>query len=225
MGKVAVIALVAFSISGAYYTLDRNQQTLETEARISDHQYEVLAREAALTGFSLARQRLADSYTAWEYSGEAQSGDYEVTITVNGDLARVVSVGTVMGTEGLPLSYRVIAEFDGKTGVQYQPEAPEFLQYALISEQSINLGGSVSSHVYLQGEEGSELNANIHTNSDLSINGNRVAVEGFGTYYGTASASPARALETSFEPNYQPVEGPTSYQVSEKVEMPNYDAA
>ncbi len=224
MGKVAVIALVAFSISGAYYTLDRNQRTLDTEARISDHQYEVLAREAALTGFSLARQRLADSYTSFEASGESQSGEYDVSITVSGDLAKVTSVGTVMGTDGLPLSYTILAEFDGATGVQYQPEAPEFLQYALISEQSINLGGSVSSHVYLEGEEGSELNANIHTNADLSINGNRVRVEGYGTFYGTVSASPARAVDTSFDPNYEPIEGPSVYQVDEKVEMPNYDA-
>ncbi len=225
MGKVAVIALVAFSISGAYYTLDRNQRTLDTEARISDHQYEVLAREAALTGLAVARQKLADSYTAFTESGHTQTADYAVNAVVNGNHARVTSVGTVQGTDGLPLQYRVIAEFDGAPGSEYAEEPPEFLKYALISEQNINLGGNVSSEVYLQGEEGSKLNANMHTNGDLSINGNRVQVEGYGTYYGTVSASPAKALDTSFDPNYAPTEGPSVYQVDEKVDMPNYDAA
>jgi hypothetical protein len=224
MGKVAVIAFVAFSLSGAYYTLNRNQQTLATSARVSDHQYEVLAREAALTGLSVARSKLAGSFSSTSFSGHTGSGDYAVTVTVAGGSSRIISTGNVIGSDGVPLSYRVQAEFEGVAGSSYAPEAPEFLQYALISEQSINLAGHVSTEVYLQGEDGSLLNANVHTNADLSIHGGRVAVEGYGSYYGTASGT-GNALETSFNPNYAPTEQDALYQVTEPVEVPNYDAA
>ena len=224
MGKVTVIALVAFSLSGAYYSLHRNQRTLETSAKVSDHQYEVLAREAALTGLSVARSKLSGTFSSGTYSGHAASGDYAVNATVSGDHAKILSVGKIVGSEGVPLKYRVQAEFEGVAGKSYAPEAPEFLQYALISEQSINLAGHVSTEVYLQGEEGSLLNANVHTNADLSINGGRVRVEGYGSYFGTASGT-GNSLETSFQPNYAPTEGETVYQVDEKIEMPNYDAA
>ncbi len=224
MGKVTVIALVAFSLSGAYYSLHRNQRTLETSAKVSDHQYEVLAREAALTGLSVARSKLSESFTSGTYTGHSSSGHHHVTATVTGDHAKIVSTGKVTGTDGLPLKYRVLAEFEGVSGKSFAPEAPEFLQYALISEQDVNLAGHVSTEVYLQGDEGSLLNANVHTNGNLTIHGGRVVVEGFGTYYGTADGT-GKSLETSFQPNYQPTEGPTHYQVDEPVEMPNYDAA
>ncbi|NNE48203.1 MAG: hypothetical protein HKN37_16245 [Rhodothermales bacterium] len=224
MGKVTVIAFVAFSLSGAYYTLNRNQQTLETSARVSDHQYEVLAREAALTGLSVARSKLSGSFSSTSFSGHTGSGDYAVTATVAGGSSRIISTGNVIGSDDVPLSYRVQAEFEGVAGSSYAPEPPEFLQYALISEQSINLAGHVSTEVYLQGEDGSLLNANVHTNADLSIHGGRVSVEGYGSYYGTASGT-GKSLETSFNPNYAPTEQDALYQVPEPVEVPNYDAA
>jgi hypothetical protein len=224
MGKVTVIALVAFSLSGAYYSLHRNQRTLETSAKVSDHQYEVLAREAALTGLSVARSKLAGTFSGGTYSGPAASGQYTVNTTVSTNYAKILSVGEIISSDDLPLKYHVQAEFEGVSGTSYAPEPPEFLQYALISEQSINLAGHVSTEVYLQGEEGSLLNANVHTNADLSISGGRVSVEGYGSYYGTATGT-GHSLETAFQPNYAPTEGDALYQVDEPVEMPNYDAA
>ena len=225
MDKAILILVAVFTVTGAFYSLRTNQDMLGTSKRVSDHQYGALAREAAINGLNFARQSLADSYTGFEYTGDAPDGKYHVTATVVGELATVRSTGMITDTDGLPLSHRIIAVYDGKPGLQYQPAAPDFLQYALISEQTINLGGSVDSEVYLQGEEGSKLNANIHTNADLTVNGNRVRVEGYGSYFGNVSASPAGALETSFEPNYAPTEGPAVYQVDDKVEIPVYDAA
>ncbi|NNE34795.1 MAG: polymer-forming cytoskeletal protein [Rhodothermales bacterium] len=221
MGKVAVIALVAFSISGAYYTMDRNQRTLDTEAEISDHRYEVLAREAALTGLAIAKQGLADSFVPSAFTGEATNGDYDVDITVAADMATVNSVGSIMATKDVPLEYKVQASY--KVIVGALPPAPNFLKYALVSDESLELGGAVVTEVFVQGEEGAELNANMHTNKNLHVNGNKAFVEGFGTYRNSASSNPASALENTFDPNYWGAGTESVYSVDEDVVIPSFD--
>ncbi|MBT8399401.1 MAG: polymer-forming cytoskeletal protein [Rhodothermia bacterium] len=222
MGKVAVIALVAFSISGAYYTLDRNQRTLDTEARISDHQYEVLAREAALTGLAIAKQGLADSFVPTEFSGEASNGEYDVDITIAADMATVNSVGSILATDDLPLDYRVLAKY--KVVVAALPPAPSFLKYALVSDESLELGGAIVTEVFVQGEEGAELNANMHTNKSIHVNGNKAFVEGFGTYRDGATANPNNALDNTFQPNYWGAATDGVYMADEDVLIPTFDA-
>ncbi|NNE47561.1 MAG: hypothetical protein HKN37_12980, partial [Rhodothermales bacterium] len=161
MGKVAVIAFVAFSLSGAYYTLNRNQQTLETSARVSDHQYEVLAREAALDGTSLGRQSLADSFVPTTFNGQSPGAAFTTSIAVSGNRATITSIGQAVNTSGNPSQYEIVTEVVRQ--VVLPPTGPSWMEYAVISDGDLTLKGDIDA-IVVTGTNSNELNADIHTN-------------------------------------------------------------
>ena len=220
MGKVAVIALVAFSISGAYYSMHRNQRTLETSARVSDHQYHVLAREAALDGTSLARQALADSYVSTSFGGHSSEGSFSTTIAVNGNRAKTTSVGQATGAQGQPTYYEVVTEV--VRHVVLPPSAPPWMEYAVISEGDLALNGNVDALV-VSGSNTNELNANIHTNGTMTVLGNAVDVMGFGTYHVGVSGN-ENHVNGAFDPHYNPTGIDGHYQ-ADYVEIPEFDVS
>src|SRR5690625_7834962 len=88
MGKAALFAITAFTLMGAYYTLGSQRSMVGSADRLGGHQYEVVARNAAVTGYMQGRQGLAEAGT--------------------------FSVGTVQGTfEGA--SYQSSADWGGGT--------------------------------------------------------------------------------------------------------------
>ncbi len=223
MGKAALIAVVAFATMSTLYMNSSKRGMLRASEGVANHQYATLARSAAVNGVNLAKQALAESFTSQSFKGEFDRTEYAVAIQVAGNRAKVVSAATITNATGEESTYRIAAEFLSLSG-ELSP-TPNFARYALVTDETLNLGGSIVTEVFVQGEEGAELNANMHSNASLHINGDKVHVEGYGTYMDNASANPARALQGSFQPNYVAREGDTCYRASTEVAIPAFDSA
>jgi hypothetical protein len=222
MGKAAALAVIAFGILGTYYSTSTYQGVLQSNEEVAGHQYEVLARMAAMTGYNLASQRLTEGFGSDYFVGTHHPGKYTVTTTVSGTHAKIKSVGTVVSAEGDTASYTALAEFEQTSSAIIPEEAPVFMRYALFSEEDLELKGNVLGDILVTGTARSMLNANMHTNGYLRISGNSITVKGFGTYTKGATANPAKALLGSFEPNYNPANEPSAQQTA-AVEAPDFD--
>lgn len=221
MGKAAIISIIAFSVFGSYYFMGSKESMQEATSRVAVHQLEVAARGAALAGYNQAKQHLAESFSATSMSGTYEGGSYSASVTIAGGTATIEAVGAVPDAYGHNVQYKVQGVFKQELG-GLAAEPPPFMDYALLAEDDLHLQGNVLSEVLVVGEESNTLNANMHTNGSLSINGNAVDVQGFGTYVNTASASPSRALYNTFQPNYNP-DGETSAQRVDRVDIPAWD--
>jgi hypothetical protein len=184
---------------------------------LADKQYEVLSRNAALVGFNRARQALADSFTDQTLEGEDDGASYEVSVVVVGNRAVVNAVGSMAGARDAVVDYSIRADFARTLGPP-PPDPPQFMDFAILAEQNITLRGDFMGAIEIAGDEASELNANLHTNSDLIVKGNSARVAGFGTFALTGTGK----LAETFNPNYNPTGLNDSYQAA-RVEMPEVD--
>lgn len=222
MGKVAALAVIAFGIMATYYSTSTYQGIHESSGEVAELQHETLARLAALTGYNLASQRLAESFASGSFAGSNEYGTYNVSTTVAGSHASIRSVGVVFDADGDSVSYTTLAEFQQAPTAVVPDEPPLFMQYALFTEDDLYLKGNAMGDVYVTGNARSLFNANMHTNHDLRIDGNSVTVKGFGTFTGNGTANPVKALLGSFQPNYNPGGLATARQ-SPAVAAPDFD--
>lgn len=225
MGKAMMLIVAAFGMMGAFYMMGTRQGLAETDRQLAGHQYEVVARNAALAGYQRARQLLSeDYYNAGAFAGDFAGADYAVAIVRAGNKTTVTSTGEVQDSEGGTIAYRIEAQIERELVVTIAEEPPTFMQYALLTEKNLSLSGDVEADLYVQGGATNTLNANVHTNGNLTIKGNSVLVRGFGTYVGHASANPSNALLGSFQPYYNPTNAPTVSQAT-ALSIPGYDAS
>ncbi len=223
MGKAAIIIVTASVLLGSVYAFGAKEDVRSAEARLSTHQYEILARNAALAGYNMAKQELADDFATPSptSTGTYEGGDYDVSIALSGAIAKVKSTGTIAGPEGEEISFTVEAEIEKEMVSSVPDEAPPFMSYAMFAEDDLNLGGSLLYDLYVDGNEENTLNANMHTNGNLSLSGNAATVRGFGTYVGATSGS---HLTSAFDPYYNPTNDDVIQRVPE-VEAPTFDMA
>lgn len=223
MGKAAIIIVTASVLLGSIYAFGAKEEVRGAEARLSTHQYEILARNAALAGYNMAKQALAEDFatTASNLSGTYEDSDYDVSIARSGAIANIVSVGTTTGPEGEEIAFTVEAEIEKEFTSGIPDEAPPFMRYAMFSGGNLDLDGNLLYDLYVDGNEENTLNANMHTNADLSLSGNSATVRGFGTYVGAASGA---HLTSTFDPYYNPTNDPVVQQVP-AIDTPTFDTA
>jgi hypothetical protein len=202
-GKAIIVLVAAFGLSFAYYSSMRHQGAFETESRVADHQYQMLARQAAKNGLFRARQEMAAGMAQPVVMGEYGEGTYNANVSLSGNYATILSEGRMPNTRDQAVSWKIKAVFEA-TGSNLPPIAPTFMRYALITDEDLTLGGNPDVDLEAEALVGRNTNANIHTNGDLTINGDNVYVAGFGTYVGSANANPERALTTTFTPPANP---------------------
>ncbi len=198
MGKAALIAIASFAAMSTFYSTSSKTGMLKASERVANHQYETLARSAAVNGFNLAKQALTESFASRSYEGTFDRAVYGVEIRVSGDRAVVESVGSIPNASGDESEYTVRAEFQRRTlAAQMAEEVPEFMSYALITDEDLRVSGNAgSATVYTSNED---LNANFHTNEDLRVDGKgNKTIQGRGTYAGSASG---KHLDSKFQPN------------------------
>lgn len=224
MGKAAILIIFSSIAFGSMYAFGAKEEVRQAEKRLSTHQYEILARNAALAGYNKARQNLTDDYSgaASTVHGSYDGAAYSVVINRSGALARVRSTGTATTSEGAAVEFMLDATIKKESTVEMADEAPPFMRYAVMTEQDLELDGNVLTDLYVDGDEANTLNANMHTNGSLYISGNALTVKGFGTYVNGASATPSEALTTAFEPYYNPTNDPVTQQVS-AIDVPAFD--
>ena len=206
------------------YAFGAKEEVREAENRLSTHQYEVLARNAALAGYNEARQHLTDNYSGAPSTlhGTYEEAVYDVVIDRNGATANVRSTGTMTASDGREIDFMLDAAIEKESTVEMADEAPPFMRYAIMTDEDLNLNGNVLTDLYIDGDEANTLNANMHTNGSLSISGNALTVKGFGTYVQSATANPASALTTAFQPYYNPTNDPVTKQVT-AIDVPDFD--
>ena len=214
--------VTALSLTGIFYANSAKQSSMDTNQKVATHQYEVLAREAALTGYNRAKQRLADGSTDG-FTGMYEGGAYTVTITSNSGMTRIKSTGAMLDGRSKTVLYEINADYKLVAGALSETTPPH-MNYALLTENNLNINGALISEVLVTGDAGAELNANMHTNGNLHIDGNKAHVQGFGTYVGSGTSNPSKALQNTFQPNYNPTSLSGSYQAG-RVEVPVFDSA
>ena len=226
MGKAAILIITASVLLGSVYAYGAKDEANAADERLSTHQREILSRNAALAGYNLAKQALAENFdTATpSLSGTYAGSDYDVTISKSGAIARVVSTGTSLDPKGNEVTFTVEADIEKEVITEIADEAPPFMRYAVMTDDDLYLNGNILFDLFVDGNAENTLNANMHTNGDLGINGNAATVRGFGTYADAAWSSPSSALYNTFDPYYNPTDDPVVQRVPE-VEIPAFDLA
>ncbi len=224
MGKAALILIAAFAVAGAYYSAGSKQNIQGTEERVAERQFYILAQNAARTGYDRAKQQLIEKWDQMSAVTGKQDGiDYKVVIATaspitSGATARQIeATGMVTNSQGKKIEARIVALVERTMAVEEKP-VPAFMQYGLFVEKDLNINGNFLATVFAQGDAGRVLNANMHTNSSLSVKGNSAQVKGFGTYVGSGSGK----LGNTFVPNYNPAHEPSTKKVS-RIDIPAFD--
>lgn len=226
MHKVAFLAVALFMLIGMNFTFNSRSTLGESETRLAEDQFEILARNAAIAGLDRTKQLLSEDFR--DYQGVQGTNDgvaYTATAVTNGPEVTVHSTGTTTGSDGETITFNVQAKFRQRTTLP--PEAPPFMRYAVMSEEDLVLRGNIDGDVFevdVQGDLDNQLNANMHTNSNLQVIGNAVSVKGFGTYCLTASPNP-HDLANNFVPNYNPSGANHVSQLDEDVYIPTLNPA
>lgn len=223
MGAKLGILVATLAVIGSHYSMSSKLSIADTSSTISNSQYEVLARNAALTGFERAKQRLATSFSSTSLEGTSESISYSTEVSVSGDVAKITSTGIYHEANEEEKSYVIKAEFDRSGGGVLPGSTPTYMTYALLAEESLELSGNGgAAHIYVPGVGGATLNANFHTNGDLDVSGKGNArIKGFGTYSGSASG---KHRNTKFQPNFNPA-GLDHTLPASPIEIPSVDVA
>jgi hypothetical protein len=213
MGKLSLILVIAAVAVSALVIFRSNSRAADADEQIYEHQYHVLARDAASTGMGTTVRRLTNLLSSnWaSNSGGLQQTDVvyngatytvqtvsdQCSILPAGDVAAIrTEYGGVGNTELIEV--RSTGTVLGNVGTDDRQShrqiscylkadwgavLPPAFQYAMVSNLDMSLSGNAEVGGYLETELG-----NIHTNSNLSMSGN-TDVNGHATYSGNASTS------------------------------------
>lgn len=213
MGKAALLAIAALVVMGAYYGMSAQRGMLATNEDVADYQYEVVARNAALAGFNLAKQELATSFSPLNVGPKPYGdGSFKVDVSIKGSNAEVVSRGKAGGR-----TYTIYATIEKE--VVIPPDVPAYLKHALLTEKDLTINGNVSfDTIRVAGTDDAVFNANIHTNGKLTVKGNAASIRGFGTYVTTADVKHPNVFKPYSNDTGEPV-----IQKVDKIDIPTFD--
>src|SRR5690625_875932 len=231
MGKAALLTIAGCVLVGSFYTLTSQRSSVETTHRLGGHQYEVLARNAALAGYQLARQAIVDydGFGVPAIDGTHASATYSVQIqTVQQNRGKIRSTGRIADGSGGNYEYTVEAVIERVLGSSggggSSEELPAFMEYAVIAGKDLRFGGSAGTELG-NSPDGDRLNANVHSNRilDTWTHHANPTINGFGSY-GDRYHSQDWAQDMRFFRPHQPggapkVNGPT------QVELPEINVA
>ena len=224
MGQSAIIILAGAFLVGSLLLFGMRGDTRDADERLHEHQNKLLARDAAVTGLNLAVRQLADddamgswtssssynigttSYDGNSFSVEAFPGD--PSGGTSGDTITLVARGAA--GPGRKVIYARYARDEDDKGI------PPAFKNAIASDFYFQLQGNVGIFAIED-----SLNASIHTNDDLTINGNSFLIEGFGTYTGSVNISNAAA--DNFLPNIDYNGADPNHFQTDSVAIPSID--
>ena len=208
-------AVLSFVLIGGAYFASTQLQMRETNRGVADDEYAVLARSVAIAGTERAKQHLAISFTEESFQGYFDQGTYDVDVTISGSTATIVSAGSVAasGNSYVTRTVRVVIQ-------PVTSAVPPLFGKGLLVGGDLFIGGSGDvMAIGVTDSTSSALNASVHTNSNLDVDGDDANVAGFGTYSGSIDAPHADVV---FDPNYNP-DGDPVVTYSEPVYIPVFD--
>ena len=226
MGKVALVLVAIASFIGMFISVGTRDNLIGAGEQVADHQHQILARTAAVAAHNRAVQRLAESFQGQQYGDTYDGIPYATTITLPTATRAVVhSVATSHNAAGEPVRFNIRAVFERiETPSGIAEEAPDFMSYAVLSEDNLQMNGNIDAdicEICVEGDEEVTLNANMHTNGNLHVQGNSAEVRGFGTHVGSGTSNPNKALRRTFDPHYNPMGSPSTQQTP-AIDIPNF---
>lgn len=200
MGKMLILLVVGMGLVISYSAMQLNRSNLNANAT-AVNDYEInQARNLARSGVEYVVSKLAEDST-WMtgYSNDHVSGG---TLSVSIERTRAMYPGgpdAGLNNARLVTSTGTILDqaFTIRTIVEIPSEyiRPPGLGYGILSDKSMDLTGNVSIADY----NNPTLNADIHTNQNLSFGGSST-VSGYGTYSNEVTSNPDGAAAV-FQPN------------------------
>jgi outer membrane murein-binding lipoprotein Lpp len=187
IGKGTLFVVAAVALAGMLLSYGINTNVVESEARIAEDEFEILARNAALAGLSQGEQELADeisatsgSFTERTLTGTYESGTYTTAVEqMAPKQVRIRSTGNTLTARGDTMGFDVqayyrVVQVAGSGG---DDDIPEAMQEAITSRCDVEMGGSV----VVQGADGS--NANVRTDGAIDAGTNNDGKGVFGRGY------------------------------------------
>ncbi|MBZ0199181.1 MAG: hypothetical protein K8H86_04885 [Ignavibacteriaceae bacterium] len=225
MGRMLLIIVMGAGIIFSVVSLNINSSNTSMVSNAVQQYDVVMAKNYASSGIEFALKNLSDD-TTWSgvNSKSLSNGSFKITVVntsakyFNGPGAGVVSgrLITSIGTYSTSAdTVRAVLQLPTGTGTA---PPPPFLNYAVCSGNDFSLNGNTS----ITDDNNNGWNANVHTNEDFKMNGNN-SIDGFLTYYSSASSNPSWRLDSAINPNVNPNGNPAHSQVP-LIEMPDYNA-
>lgn len=229
MGKALFLMIGVFGFIILSTTMGSQDNLRDAARRSADGQLEVLARNTAVAAEELAVQRLSESFVSREEYGDYEGTPYHFRATTSSNHVVIEVTATSRSSRSDSLKYHIRSEYDRVLSSNIATEVPPFMQYAFITGEDLVLKGTISGDVYATGYEANMLNADVHTNASLFLDGIGSAndpIRGHGTYALTAQAGQESFWKKKFKPNYFSEEsnGDPVYKTA-PVEIPPLDIA
>ncbi len=195
MERIVLFLVLGAFLTGSYFTMSVERNTLDADQALNDYHHKKLSREVAVAGLRTTVRKLAEASdspwtTASSFSATStphSGGTYEVDVRVigTGDTVDVY----VLGTYG-PDTTRIDARYERAFDTEGVPPA---FRSVILTDDLLQISGNITVTTL-----DANLNANVHTNGTLSTNGNAFVVEGYGSY------SDPNGNQTTQADNFQP---------------------
>ena len=217
-----LLIVVAASLIWMGFSSMGIRESLIESTRQSSFKYRMTkARNLAKSGVELAMSKLAiDDTWGGVQQKSFDSGYMDITSTTTYSL---FADRNGSGAEGRQITS--VGTFEGvsdtiKAVVHFKPELapPPSFRYAVASHADLTVGGASLIHT----ENDDPINANIHTNGNLTVSGSGL-IRGYGSYSGSCNLSEAE--ESKYFQPYKSVPGQGLADSVRGVEFPKYDLA
>lgn len=221
MGKMLLLFVVGMGFVISMTSLNINRSNSDTFANAVTEYDEIQARLYAESALEIAIKELSlNSNYSGNQSITFNNGYGSITIQnstsnlpdrASAGLTTVKQINVVGRVNNKSITMKSIIQMPNVTA-----NPPRFLQYAVATGQNLSLNGNVSIHA-----DNSNVNANIHTNSNFQMNGVN-SIAGFLTHTGTAHSNPASRLNTNITPNVNP-DGLSSHSQTAQIAIPDFN--
>lgn len=230
MGQSSMILLIAAVIAGGVLLYGAQRMTTDANDELAGYHFNVISRENAMTGLNASVRKLVNDTTSWDNGADYGfdttaylSGRFHVLVTpwwsgaaepLRKDTVEVRATG-LEGNE----DHLIIARY----GRAYNnTSVPPAFDYAFVANDDLTLNGAVDINSL-----DTTANANIHTNGDLTSNGNNVSVEGYASYTppGTGTVNPEKSVDEIFDPNNDENGAEQNVVEGDSISLPPVDAS
>ena len=222
MGKMLIIIIIALAAITGLVSVNMMKSDANMLVNSVDERSRLQAKEIAKSGIELGIKKIYEDTTWNDGISRLSIGSGVLDLTVTNSTSLYPS-GPSAGTFGRELTST--GTVSGQTytirtiiNIPTTPGTPPFLDYALASDGDLQLLGTVDVLDVQGGATG--VNSNIHTNSDLYVQGN-TTVTGYGTYSGNSYLNPSEPSRF-FHP-YDVEAGQSLVAESDPVSIPAYN--
>ena len=219
MGQLSLYTVTAVFLLSGLVIYGATQSANRADEKVWEHQYHVVARDAATTGLTATTHRLANYLnTAWNASVLEQTdvdyngGTYSVTATTTTNGCSILNsanyTAAVAQNDYVPdgdiLEIRSTGTYEGRIGSEADQShqivacymkaddslyVPPSFNFGFISDDEFTFNGGPTIQALIEGE------GHVHSNGDMRL-GSQVTIDGHVTYVGSEDIHPNTNLES-----------------------------